>query len=440
MDGKAIYHSFTNSEVRALLIALEEVAALTKDFGKEAESLKAARDEMMNYWEGDTADAAGKGLDPLVDAHRDSAPLLDKTVESLTAQITMFSDAKHRVVPVPDVPPAPAPYPSAWEVITNPMSIPKSVAEHKSYASGVEAHEVANENNIRVMERYASGTNSTSSELPRDYGVLEDDGSDMSISDGKIRKGHSITNNPPEAGGTSASSAAGTSSFGGGGGGSYGGAPSVYSPGGGGAGPLQPGGQAGVGGPGAGGGPGGGGGGLPPAGTRPVGGAPIVGGPIGGPVGGGGDNTRKGPFSGGVRPGTPGGRPAGGSSAGSRLAGGGAGAPKGGAAAGTVGGPKAGGGGGLGAGKGAGVGSPGGGAAAAANAAKAGGGVGGRGGMAGMAGGGAGKGKEEDQEHKRADYLQENDPESLFGTDEKTAPPVIGDPTFDPSKDPRAGK
>lgn len=439
MDGKAIYHSFTNSEVRALLIALEEVAALTKDFGKEAESLKAARDEMMNYWEGDTADAAGKGLDPLVDAHADSAPLLDKTVESLTAQITMFSDAKHRVVPVPDVPPAPAPYPSAWEVITNPTSIPKSVAEHKSYASGVEAHEVANENNIRVMEQYASGTNSTSSELPRDYGVLEDDGSDMSISDGKIRKGHSITNNPPEAGGTSASSAAGTSSFGGGGGGSYGGAPSVHSPGGGGAGPLQPGGQAGVGGPGAGGGPGGGGGGLPPAGTRPVG-APIVGGPIGGPVGGGGDNTRKGPFSGGVRPGTPGGRPAGGSSAGSRLAGGGAGAPKGGAVAGTGGGPKAGGGGGLGAGKGAGVGGPGGGAAAAANAAKAGGGVGGRGGMAGMAGGGAGKGKEEDKEHKRADYLQENDPESLFGTDEKTAPPVIGDPTFDPSKDPRAGK
>lgn len=45
----------------------------------------------------------------------------------------------------------------------------------------------------------------------------------------------------------------------------------------------------------------------------------------------------------------------------------------------------------------------------------------------GMGAGGGGRGRdEEDQEHERASYLVEPDPDSTFGTDEVTAPPVIG--------------
>jgi hypothetical protein len=56
-----------------------------------------------------------------------------------------------------------------------------------------------------------------------------------------------------------------------------------------------------------------------------------------------------------------------------------------------------------------------------------GGGAAGRGGAGGM-GGGRGKGdKEEDKEHERPAYLVEGDPESTFGSDELTAPPVIGE-------------
>ncbi|WP_091376637.1 hypothetical protein [Actinokineospora alba] len=56
-------------------------------------------------------------------------------------------------------------------------------------------------------------------------------------------------------------------------------------------------------------------------------------------------------------------------------------------------------------------------------------GAGGRGGGAGMGGGmgGGGKGQGgEDEEHTRASFLQEDDPEAIFGTDQITAPPVIG--------------
>jgi hypothetical protein len=56
----------------------------------------------------------------------------------------------------------------------------------------------------------------------------------------------------------------------------------------------------------------------------------------------------------------------------------------------------------------------------------AGGAGGGRGGMGGM-GAGAHKGEgDEDEEHQRASFLVEPDPDSTFGTDELTAPPVIG--------------
>jgi hypothetical protein len=41
---------------------------------------------------------------------------------------------------------------------------------------------------------------------------------------------------------------------------------------------------------------------------------------------------------------------------------------------------------------------------------------------------GAGRGRKgaDDQEHQRPSYLVERDPDSIFGIDETTAPPVIG--------------
>jgi hypothetical protein len=46
-------------------------------------------------------------------------------------------------------------------------------------------------------------------------------------------------------------------------------------------------------------------------------------------------------------------------------------------------------------------------------------------GAAGGLGGGRGRGSE-DREHRRPEYLMESDPDSIFGTDEKTIPPVLG--------------
>ena len=55
-------------------------------------------------------------------------------------------------------------------------------------------------------------------------------------------------------------------------------------------------------------------------------------------------------------------------------------------------------------------------------------GAAGRGGAGGMAGvpGGRGQG-DDDEEHQRPSFLVEGDPDAVFGTDEMTAPPVIGE-------------
>jgi hypothetical protein len=49
--------------------------------------------------------------------------------------------------------------------------------------------------------------------------------------------------------------------------------------------------------------------------------------------------------------------------------------------------------------------------------------------------GAGGRGRDEDDLERRApEYLREHDPEGLFGTDEMTAPPVIGE-DLDPTED-----
>jgi hypothetical protein len=67
-----------------------------------------------------------------------------------------------------------------------------------------------------------------------------------------------------------------------------------------------------------------------------------------------------------------------------------------------------------------------GGALAAAEGAAVRGGTGGRGGGMMPMHGQRGEG-EEDDEHQRASYLVEGDPDAVFGTDQMTAPPVIGE-------------
>lgn len=428
--GQEIYETFMAGDIGPLQAAEDLVMAIAQEFEQEAQDLDDAQKQLLGYWEGDAADMAGIGVDPLKDAHMQSAPMIIEAGGSVRTQQDVYSWGKQNVEPVPPEPKEPSAFSRGAAAILPGVDDPDV-----AYREGMERTDAANSNNVRVMDQYTNVTGDTSSKLPSDYGIVEDDGASISI-------------------GTHTSSAGG-----GGGVGSPGFGSSGLTPGGGGGsgvGGLPGGGPSFGGGPGGGlpgSGPGGGGPGpapVPPGGVPGSGPGPgLRPGPIGiapiGPVTGspGEDSRRPARGGAGTRP------PAGSARAGARMSGGtqsgsGAGAGKassvlrGGAAAqarlsgGTA---------GLQAGKDAGA-MPGAGAGGAA-AAKAAGGIGGRGagGMgAGGAGGQRGQGAE-DGEHKDKYALKEELDDGLqvefdeLGAktiDEKTGntvvSPVIGEP------------
>jgi len=178
-SGAEIYQMFQAGQIGPLRYAQQIVNQLYRDFEVEAEELKAANDQMMRYWEGDSADAASKGVAPLIQAHLDSAPLINDAGGSIDSQAQVFSEAKGAVTPVPDEPAEPGFFAKAAGVIAPGTGIAE---EYESYRDGMAAHEVANANNVRVMQQYTAATGDTRNKLPADYGVIEDDGAVINVS------------------------------------------------------------------------------------------------------------------------------------------------------------------------------------------------------------------------------------------------------------------
>jgi len=264
--GAEIYRMLQAGDTEPLRVVFDVIKQLYRDFEVEAEELKAANDQLMRYWEGDSADAASKGVAPLIQAHLDSAPLINDAGGSIDSQAQAFSEAKGAVTPVPDEPAEPGFFAKAAGVIAPGTGIAE---EYESYRGGMAAHEAANANNVRVMQQYTAATGDTRNKLPADYGVIEDDGAVINVS--------------THASSAPAGSAVAGPSLGGAAGSTAGGAPVT-------GGGLAAGPTSGVQQPTA---PATGGQTFSTPAPRPVGGTPIA--PVGAPIvgGGGGDETRS---------------------------------------------------------------------------------------------------------------------------------------------------
>ncbi|WP_246257745.1 WXG100 family type VII secretion target [Amycolatopsis anabasis] len=425
MDGTQIYHNFTNANSELWRSVAAAVKELNDGYRDEALAINNLQGQMQDAWTGASGDAAYAGAGPLAQTFKESATPLDNTTRSMNDQSSAFDSAKTSVV---EVPPAPE-KPSGWSLglkAAIPVAGPIMAANDvNSYQEGVSKHNAANENNVRVMDQYSSTTNSTRGQIPMDYRELPLDGASVGVRTGSsasIESREIVGPQHTQTSGTSGTQYAPTT----GPGSPVSGGPSVNP------------GQSTTSGPGP--VPGQGGGGpvhtpnVPPPSTsgpntHTTGAPPIIPGPLGGNRDRGTERT---PFRGG-RPGEGPTTGYGRGSASNRLYGEGGGRSAVGTGSGAKGpaGEGAAGRGpagerGLGAGKGSGVGMPGSAAAAegaAARSAAARGGVGAAGPL-----GAAGRGQgEEDQEHQRPDFLIEADPDSIFGTDERATPPVIGE-------------
>ncbi|KZB88161.1 hypothetical protein AVL48_19540 [Amycolatopsis regifaucium] len=450
MDGKQIYENFTQGDTRNLRSAADSVAELSDAYVQRGMGIKALQERMKASWTGSAADAANAGAGPLEQAFRDTADPLFQTRDSVTTQADSFDDSGSSVVPVPDKPEKPNPWTTGLKgaiPIAGPFMVNNDI---KNYQEGVAKHEAANQNNVRVMEQYDSVTSSTSSSLPTDYGVLKNDGANVSV---KVDGGPPPIKPPPvlppvRPGRNGGGDDDGTDTSGTDDNGTNqnqnrpGTDQHQNKPGIGEDRPVnprdRPGSDTGI---------------TSPTRKPGVGDTTL-------PSGGGrgrpgqttetpGRNTGRGTSdledvvgltnglgqnynpggTGQNPPGTSGGRNVPGpNSAAGRLLGGEGGA--GGRAGGPGGSGGTGSGGGLGAGKGTGAGGMGSGMPGAAGV-PGGRGAGGRGlggGPMGPMGAGGRRGEgDEDDEHQRPDYLIEADPDAIFGTDQRTSPPVIGE-------------
>ncbi|MQA10897.1 MAG: hypothetical protein GEU98_20540 [Pseudonocardiaceae bacterium] len=423
MSGEQIYDNFQAGNARSLSESGEMVRKLVAKYQDRSDSIMRLAGTIEQAWQGDSGGAAQRGAGPLAVEHATAAPHADSAQGSLSKQSEVFHQVKNTVQKVPPKPEEPG----VWDNITAPVNPGPQI----TYAQKQAEYNAANQHNVDAMSKYSDTTSSNMQAMPTSYGTINPDSAGVSVEQ-QHKSGPQGDARQQVPDGTG-SGTGGTTASG------YGGAGATAPGVGGGVGATAPGagGQPGsLGPPGSttgsaapGPGPSGPGvSGFGPSGAGQHSGANPAAGPGMGamPVGGmagtgmGGDSARSGRGFGAGRGFGPGGSGAGGSggSAGGRMAGGGTGG-----AGGTA---------GQGPGAGAKTGSGMGGAAAAESAAGRGaaGGTaaGGRGmPMGGMgAGGGRGQGGEDD-EHQRASFLVEADPDSTFGTDEKTAPPVIGE-------------
>jgi hypothetical protein len=432
MTGDQIYDNFytgTGDDGRGLTASASTVKAVSKAYAERADSIMKLTTRMESSWQGDASGAAQRGAAPLAVEHLLASKEIDQTRDAMSDQVNAFTTAKANVIKVP-------PTPSKPGFFDNVLSLGGA---NDSYEAKMAQVNAANDTNLAAMTAYDSQSSSARSGMPDFASNLKDDKAAIGIEEPTpppppvgvkpppnttkpTRTGQnnpSGTSNPPgthnqqfvaqngphQTGGTDGPGSTETTTT------------QVTTPGGVPGGTDRPGSFPG--GPGRPGFPGG------PLGPGGTGGGP--GGPFG-PGGPGGPFGPAGPFG----PGGSGGP----GSAGARGFGpGGSGFGPGGSGSGT-GGPGGSGAGGAGSGSGSGAGGrggfgPGAGAAAAEGAAGRGGGGlggGGRGGAGGMGmGGGRGQGGDDDAEHERPTYLVEPDPHDTFGTDEITAPPVIGE-------------
>lgn len=415
MDGKTIYENFTTGpggeRLHGAAAILRKVEAEYEMWAADVRELTA---KMESAWSGDAAGAARRGAGPLVVEHEMARPELTTAQDLTIRQVDSFDQAKNSVQPIPNQPEKPG----FWDNVTS------LGGASDDYESQMRGYNGANDQNVQVMRQYEDSSNYNASGMPQSYGNLTPDQSEIVIgSEPKTPPPDDggppgERNRPPNINGTDQSGTNGwtppgnvttqpaqtttpsgwtpPSS-------TLPGQPPVNTL------PVNPPPNIGYPPP----------GGWPP-GTLPPGALPPGSRPPGGQFPPGSRPPGGGPYG----PGGPGGSGGPGSGQGMRGGGGGGGGfgPGGSGAGGPgAGGPRSGAMGGAG-------GMFGGGDDHHNNQNRGGSGAGARGGgapMGGGAGGAGGKG-EEDLEHQAPSYLLESDPDAIFGTDEITAPPVIG--------------
>jgi hypothetical protein len=125
---------------------------------------------MESAWQGEAAGAAQRGALPLAIEHEQAAPLLFTDHDLFSRQVGSFDDARHRVMPVPPAPDEP----SGFEILFSP-------GELVTYERKLAEHNAAAQHNVDVMDGYEGASSYNGENLPTSYGSLTPDSAGMTV-------------------------------------------------------------------------------------------------------------------------------------------------------------------------------------------------------------------------------------------------------------------
>jgi hypothetical protein len=174
MSGDAIYRNFQDGPgPERLATSAAIVDGLVGRYQERTDRILRLRARMEAAWQGTAADAADRGLGPVVIEHGLAGRALHVAQDLTSRQVGSFGEAKNAVVPVP---------PAPGEVDVLAMFMDQDVA--RSYFMQVAQHNQAAQHNVDVMNGYTGASQYNADGQPTSYGQLTDDRTGIGIDTG----------------------------------------------------------------------------------------------------------------------------------------------------------------------------------------------------------------------------------------------------------------
>ncbi len=174
MNGREIYHNFrdgTGDDGEGLHRAASTVGDLAENYDRRKDSIKDLVTQMESAWQGSASGAAQRGAGPLAVEHGLAAPEINTARQTLDSQAAVFAGAKTAVVEVPEQPEEPG----IWDNIT---TLGGASAD---YQTAKAKYDAANDHNVSVMEFYEGETDTNTSAMPTTYGSISPDHASIGV-------------------------------------------------------------------------------------------------------------------------------------------------------------------------------------------------------------------------------------------------------------------
>ncbi|MBP2331016.1 hypothetical protein JOF56_011401 [Kibdelosporangium banguiense] len=170
LSGQEIYENFSNARGSADLAGSADVVSeVVKTYNERGDQIKKLLGKMDAVWKGGAAGAAHRGVGPLALEHALAVPAIDTMRDLVGRQAGSFNDAKNSVIPVPPAPEK-----------VDPLAAFLTPGALVTYQQQLNSHNAAAQHNADVMRVYENAS-VYNMNLPDSYGSITDDQAEIRV-------------------------------------------------------------------------------------------------------------------------------------------------------------------------------------------------------------------------------------------------------------------